>query len=144
MPILKTGINVPSSPHSYDANTSTPLQMRFPSQTLRSCWLTVYVLICLFKTWKNMSLSYLMFVLCSDKIDCGSGIQTELGGHCGCNFRHVPASRRTWIFWTISNSIYTTRYSQNSICQQLPTAILWSQSLTLWLCNHFGPQPIPA
>ena len=28
----------------------------------------------------------------------------ELDGYCGCGFRHIPASLRTWIFWIVSDS----------------------------------------
>ena len=30
--------------------------------------------------------------------------KAKLGGHCECGFRHVPASLRTWLFWTVSDS----------------------------------------
>ena len=75
--------------------------MRFPSPKLRSCWLTVYVLICLLKPRRNVPryVWCLFFVL--TRQNCASGIQMEPGGHCGCGY--IPASLRTWIFWTVSN-----------------------------------------
>lgn len=30
--------------------------------------------------------------------------EMKLGGLCGCGFRHIPASLRTWLFWTVSDS----------------------------------------
>ena len=30
--------------------------------------------------------------------------KAKLGGHCGCGFRHILASLRTWLFWTVSDS----------------------------------------
>lgn len=39
---------------SWDVNASTPSKIRFPSQTPRSCWLPVYLLICLFRNRDGM------------------------------------------------------------------------------------------
>lgn len=29
--------------------------------------------------------------------------QVKLGGHCACDFRHIPVLLRTWIFWVVSD-----------------------------------------
>ena len=74
----------------------------------------------------------------------------EPSGHNGCGFRHVSASLRTWIFWTVSNSRIPPAILKRVICYQLLAATLWSWGLPLSLCDqslfnkhpYFLPAPI--
>ena len=39
------------------------------------------------------------------KVKTGDVVQTfkvKLGGHCACDFRHIPILLKTWIFWALS------------------------------------------
>ena len=70
--------------------------------------------------------------------------QLELGGgggtHCEYGFRHIPASLRTWIFWTVSNSrilpAILKTISANS-CQLQPYGVKVSP------CNYATTSQIP-
>ena len=78
--------------------------MRFPSQTQKSCWLVVYMLIFLF--W-YLERTYPCCVWCLSFVLTGykTVVQTvKVDGHCGCGLRHIPLFLRIWILWSLSNS----------------------------------------
>lgn len=71
----------------------------------------------------------------------------EPRGCCGCGFRHIPASLRTWIRDPIRLNDTTGR-SQNSLCRQLPPTTLGLKSLLVTMppfqtpANRAEPAPL--
>ena len=97
-------------------------------------------LLCLFWMWMWNFLYWIQVMINWNN----NGVQfrqtnMELGVHWGSGLRHISAPSRTWTFCVLYQiQGHHQPYSEH----HLPATTLWSQGLPLYLCNHFGSQPI--